>query len=72
MTWTSPYFGVQHLNDTPKGVQITVEDYETMATCSIINFNRERPWTNSVTERFDTAVRAREWGELKARSFEGE
>jgi hypothetical protein len=68
MTWTAPYYGVQHLNaQLPRGVQITVMDYGTFATCWVkppTGFGGDEP-------SFRTAALARAYGEERARLVYG-
>ena len=67
MTWTKPYYGVQHLNGLTRGIrQITVEDRETSASVWALGPQGFQPiWE----EQCNTAADARVKGEAYAQSM---
>ncbi len=65
MSWTPPFYGVQHLEHLPKGHQITLVKYDTFVEAYHL-FNSFTPIAEDDFETVDEAMR---WGEQQASLF---
>ncbi len=66
-TWTQPYCGVQHLNESVPGVrQISVDNYGTFADVWALGLQGFTPFWK---QNFNTVEEARKAGEQKAREL---
>ena len=64
MTWTRPYYGVQHLKPLPRGWQITVEDWGDWASCWV---KPPGSFKDIREQAFLSSANARAWGEEQAK-----
>jgi hypothetical protein len=69
MTWTNPYYGVQHLKETKPGVFATVSDHDSFANAFILNLKSGNGFTPIVERDFSTAAEARTWIEQQAKQL---
>lgn len=69
MTWTNPYYGVQHLNGMKPGVFATVSDHDSFAKAYILNLKSGNGFTPIAECEFSTAAEARAWIEQQAKQL---
>jgi len=67
--WTSPYCGVQHLLDLPKGYQITMEDHGAFTSAYVLNLQSTSRFTPTKEASFPTILEAAEWAEKQAEAI---
>lgn len=62
MSWSEPFYGVQHLDGVRKGFQVTVEDRDTWSEAWVVEGLR-----TLAESSHDTPEQARTWAEGQAR-----
>ena len=65
MTWTKPYYGVQHLDGVSKAYQLTVTDHGSFSIGYVLHRHSDTPFTAVAEETFKTAAEARAWCERR-------